>query len=508
MTSSRWSVDYDSTATSSPAAMQYGMYSAIENADARRVAVLLPLSGGNAELGRQIRSAVEMAVLTAGAENLAISFYDTGSDANAAMAAALQTGPEVIIGPVFADHARTLRSIKPTQTPVLSFTSDASAIGDGVMTMALMPTNSIETIVHEMSGDGATSQVILAPDTTSGHLMAGIAARAAQIYGINTAGTFFYTERDTDSIKTAAMGASMNAARTAANTQAREILSDILVKEAITAADRASLNRQLDALAREETTGKLPYDAVLFLGGGDDTKSAASFLRYYGVTARDAAFYGTAMWDGSDIASDFTMSGAKFASLPPANTEFASVYEMMTGTAPSRLADFGYDATNMAMGMLYSGQNTAGYLLNPSGYIGTDGIMRLKPTGENERGLRIMRLDGSGEAKEIKPAPANFLTPIYNVEQRYVSPAYETGLASAGINPMDYIKIPDNLRGKYKAKTYGARTPTVTPIAPAGQIVAIVPSDDDSNIITSPEYQPVPLEAVSRTYIDSVEITE
>ena len=508
MTKGTWSVDYKATATGDPSAMQYGVYNTTADADSRRIAVLLPLSGDYAALGREIRAAVEMATLTAGASNLSVSFYDTATDANGAINAALYTNPDVIIGPVFADQARSLRMAKPETIPALSFTSDATAVGNGVMTMALMPTNSIETIVREMNADGARAQVVIAPDTTAGHLMAGIARRAGEIYGVATTGIFFYTEKDSESIKNATSAAAMSEARTAANNRAREILSDILTNEQISAAERSSIANQLEKLSREETIGKLPYDSVLFLGGGDDTKSAASFLRYFGVSAKEAGFYGTAMWDGSDIESDFTMSGAKFATLPAANAEFAAVYELMTGAAPGRLAGFGYDATNMALGMMYSPQGGQAYLLNPSGYIGTDGVMRLRPTGDSERGLRIMRLDGSGEAKELKPAPTNFLTPVYNIEQRQITPAAAMPLATSGINPSNYIQIPERLRSKYKSKTYGATsTPVVYPIMPMEQVVSVVP-EDDGGAISNPDFKPLRLETIQRTYIDSVEIEE
>ena len=499
-------MDYSSMATGNPAAMQYGIYNRADGEDMRSIAVLLPLSGANAELGREIRAGVEMATLSAGMENLSVSFYDTGANPSGAINAALYSNPSVIVGPVFADQARALRNAKAAELPVLSFTSDATAIGDGVMTMALMPSNSIETIVREIRADNSRGMVIIAPETTSGHLMAGIARRAGEVYGVPTTGIFFYNEKDTNSIKTATSAASMNAARTAANNRARAVLSDILTNESVSGAERQSISRQLEKLSREETTGTLPYDAILFLGGGDDSKSAASFMRYFGVSPKEAAFYGTAMWDGTDIESDFTMTGAKFATLPAANEQFAATYEMMTGTAPSRIAGFGYDATNMALGMLHSQNGTAAYLLNPSGYIGTDGIMRLRPTGDSERAMRIMRLDGSGTAKEVRPAATNFLSPLYNVDQRTVSPAYAQSLATPGVNPSDYIQIPERLRGKYRSQTYGANMSAMAAVStPLETSITILP-EDDSVILTAPDYQPQPLETVSRTYIDSVEI--
>ena len=81
-------------------------------------------------------------------------------------------------------------------------------------------------------------------------------------------------------------------------------------------------------------------------------------------------------------------------------------------------------------------------------------------------------------------------------------------LASDGINPSDYINIPDRLRRKYKSKKYGANTviqfEQIEPINTAS--VVIQPQEDFS--ITAENYEPVNLEKVNRKNIDSIEITE
>ena len=496
----RWSVDNDN-AVNAPAAM-YGKYS---DSASHRMAVLLPTSGDAAATGRAIRTSVEMAVLSSGAENLDVSFFDSSRGADA-VREALESEPEVIIGPLFANDARVVRDMKSSDLPVLSFTSDATAIGDGVMTMALMPTNSIEAIIKEMQSDKVQSMIVIAPDTTSGHLLAGAAKSAADIYNIPLVGAFFYTERDSESIKSATERASMNAARTAAHTRAREILSDILTNESLTSIDRSSVIRQLDNLSKNDVIGELPYDAVLYLGTGEDTKSLASFMRYFGVGARDARFYGTAMWDGADIASDLTLSGAKYATMPDTDETFAENYERVAGVRPTRIGAMGYDATNLAMSMIYSNKPHAAYLMDPSGYIGVDGVVRLRPTGESERALRIMQLNGNGEAKVLKNAATDFMTPLYNIEQRRIVPMDEMSLQTPGVNPMRYITIPERLRGKYKSKTYGANM-VAQSNARLVDVVTVLP-EDDREVIVSEDYKPVKLSPVKQTYIDSIEVEE
>ncbi|MDE6570652.1 MAG: penicillin-binding protein activator [Alphaproteobacteria bacterium] len=513
-----WYSEYGELTPTEPAQMYGNMnpygdgtqMSYAQDMPTQNIAVLLPLSGANAEIGRGIRTSVETAALQQPLNGVTMTFYDMSgplTDKQTTVASALATNPAIIIGPVFADDVRMVRSMKPMELPVLSFSSDTTAIGGGVMTMALMPTQSIETIIREMGTDGVRNMVILAPDTASGKLMAGTAIQAANIYDMPVAGLFYYTEKDTDSIKNAANRASMFTARTAANTRAREILSDILTREQLTPQEKTSLNAQLGKISKSETLGDAPFDAVLFLGGAADSRALASFLRYYGIGARDARFYGTALWDGSDVMRDFTMSGSKFATLPEIPVQFTDVYEQVAGRAPSRLDSFGYDATNLAVGMIYSDKSQAAYLLDPSGYRGVDGLLRMRPDGTSERALRIVQTNGTDTPRLVRAAATNFMVPLYNIEQRNVTSAREIPLISRGVNPADYIQIPARFAEKYKSKTYGANTATAgTPVARTDAMVVL--PEDDRDAVTTPDFQPVALESIQRSFIDSVEIEE
>lgn len=474
----------------------------------RHIAAILPLSGTYADIGNSIRSAIEMAYLQRPIPDVAITFYDNGTDNNAALASALGTNPEIIIGPVFANDVRAVRGAKPGPLPVLAFSSDSDAIGDGVMTMALMPSQSIETIVRQMAADKVKRMVILAPDSASGKIMASTALRAAEIYNTPAIGLYYYKEKDSEAIKNAAMNASMYPARSAANTRAREVLADILTNEELDAAEKNSLTAQLEKISKTETLGAIPFDGVLFLGDGPDSQTLASFLRYYGVGARDARFYGTTLWEESDIITDYTMRGARFATLPVMSSTFAETYEKLTGAQPGRLASFGYDATNLATGMITSGKPQAAYLLDPSGYRGIDGLIRMTPYGMNERALRIVQLNGTDTPTQVQAPARNFMTPLYHINAFSKTPAQPMELESNGINPNDFIQIPARFAEKYASQTYGA---TVTQRAPEMAMTPVVTVHDtgqEAAISAAPEFQPVALESVQRTLIDAVEIQE
>ena len=511
--SSSWRSEYTDVPITGPSQLQYGTYSlgmyGTTSDATHSIAVLLPVTGANSKIGKTIRLGIEAAAMRFAPDGLQINFYDTGTgDAEETLERAVASNPEIILGPVFADNARLLRDIKPFDTPALSFTSDVAAVGDGVFSMAVMPTNTIEATIQEMSANGAKNFIIIAPNNASGPMMAGAADYISELYDINNVGIFYYNERDTDSIKSTAMSASMYNARSAANTRAKEILSGILTHENLSGSEKRSLARQLDNLNRVDTLGDLPYDSILFLGAGNDTKAVASFLRYYGVGTRDAKFYGTPLWEDSDIASDLTMMGAVFATLPDIPEDFRNTYSITTGTFPTRMSAIGYEATMLAIGTLYSRDDIQAHLMSPSGYTGINGLFRLRPNGSNERALRIMRLNGDGTTAIVRTEPMAFTVPIYKTHEQYMSAIENRPLNSDGVNPADYIKIPERFRDKYRSKTYGVNhSLDAKDKEPVFHTSTILPQNDTDSI-TSEDYQPVPLDNISRTYIDSVEVSE
>ena len=517
--SGHWNNEYDQNQITNPQDVRAAylqsasLYGSDDGGRDANIAVLLPMTGPAKTAGNDIKTSIETAFLQKPKNNVKISFYDLSGDKmkrNTILQNVVSSNPNIIIGPLFAEDTKTLREIKPTRLPVLSFTSDITALGDGVMTMNVVPSQSIETIIQQMQTDGAQDIIIMAPNDKSGQLMASVANQIADLYNIIIHGLFYYNLGDSDSIKDVAMRASLYNVRKTANTRAREILSDILTKETLSPETRSSLNKQLEKISRTETTGKLPYSAILFLGNGEDSKALISFLRYYGVNNRDTALYGTTLWQHADIASDFAMSGAKYATLPEISEDFSNIYTSVSGKKPDYLATFGYDATNMALGMLFSGKSEASYLLDPSGYIGSNGIFRIQPSGESEHALRIMLLNGSGTPVVFKEAQSNFLKPLYNVHITDLSPVPEQQISTRGINPGDYINIPEHLRKKseYRTKPLGANyVPEAQKEIQNAEPIQIY-APDDTETISNPEFEPVKLENVSRQYIDSIEIEE
>jgi len=469
----------------------------------RNIAVILP----DGALGKSVRTAVEMAFIQKRASNVNVNFMDLSGSADTRMIAmenALNQSPDLIIGPIFAEDADILRNLKSSRLPVLSFTSDATALGNGIMTMSLMPAQSVETIVRRMPTENNRELLILAPDNVSGYIMGNAALDSASIYGMRIAGLYYYKSGNMDSMKHAAEDATMFNARSNANTRAKEILSDILMKKEVSAPEKAFVSAQLDERNKSDTIGDVPYDAVLFLGNAADSKALGSFLRYYDAPAKRVKFYGTAMWDNDAMFRDMTFSGASYAALPAISPEFANAYREITDTDPERISSMGYDAAMLAIRALGSENSEMEFLMDPSGFRGLDGLIRLRPNGTSERALQVMTLDASGAPKIAAYAATNFIKPLYMVTGQNRSRPSEIRL-TAGVNPLDYIKLPASVRGQYSAKTYRQNADVPRPMQTQTEEVTILPEDDSEPIIDT-EFEPIELESVSRVLVDEVQV--
>jgi len=523
-----WHAEYgDFPATGAPKVMTPGFYNLeygemdaatapprapVFDSSVRQVAVLLPLSGPNAAVGTGIRHAIEIAFLQKQPQNIIVTFNDVSGDRAAKsekIRSALDRRPDMIIGPIFSDDVAMLRDLKDPETPALTFTSNHNVLGNGMFTFALLPHQSAEAIIRSASINGHNHIMILAPDTRAGHMMASAAIEAAGFSNIGISGLYYYKESDMTSQKSVAERAAMWKPRERTSLRAKEILSDILLNQNLTEEEREDLEGQLTRLNRSDTLGRLPYDAVLFLGNAGDSKSLASFLRYFDVPAASVRFLGTAMWDVDSMWRDVTFSGAEYSALPAISPDFARVYSDLHGRAPNRMNSMGYDAAMLAIGALTSQRSTASYLLDPSGYKGLDGLFRLRPNGTNERALQIMRLNASGTPRVRTPAARNFLLPLYQTRipgsgrPREIEP-------SEGFNPLDYMVIPERLQGLHRVQIYRlSGTQNVDMPPPTAQLITVQADDGEDAIVeAAPDFQPAQIDMVDRQLVDSVTVIQ
>ena len=473
----------------------------------KTVAVLLPLSGANGALGTGIQHAIEIAFFQMQPKNIMVAFHDIGGkdeDKRRVMETVLASSPNMIIGPLFADDVAMMKELKPLEIPALTFTSAKQSLGDGVFSLALLPNQAVEAIVQQINAENHKRVLVLAPDTRTGYMLANNALASAKIYNVEIAGMYFYEEGYADKMKELSEQVAFFQARAENLTAAKEILSDILINQKISAHDKDDVKTQLEEMNKRESLGQAPFDAVLLLGNAADSKTLAAYLRYYDVSTT-IPFFGSALWDTDIVYRDSALSGGSYAGLPRISDAFVKLYSDIEGVRPNRFNTIGYDAAMLTIKSLGGKKPVPAYLLDPSGYTGLDGLVRLRPNGENERALHVMQLNGVTWPRIKKRAAKNFIEPIYQTSGYNLGRPGAIKLENQGYDPLDYITLPVGIKGTYKSKSYGESQRAPTSDSMENTYMEVAQPDDNETVIDS-DFRPARPSAVDRQMIDEVQM--
>lgn len=338
-----------------------------QDVERHRIALLVPLSGPNAGVGRSLQNATQLAVLDTKSDVLRITTYDTGAAGGAPAAAqqAIADGNKLILGPLLAEEAREVAPIaRRARVPVLSFSNDAGVAGNGTFILGYVPAQSIERVVNYAKRSGITDFAGLIP-------------------------TGLYGER----------------ASTALLRSVEEAGGKVLALETYDARPGSMAS----AVAK---LGRSPFQAILLAGSADGAVAASPLIRR-SAAGKTAKLLGTELWNtDSAIGSKAALSGAWFASVPDNYyRQYAGKYRARFSAAPYRMSTLGYDAVlltvRIARDWRPGAEFPAARLIEPEGFAGLDGAFRFGRDGVAERALEVQEVRG-GTTATVSPAPPNF----------------------------------------------------------------------------------------------------
>lgn len=325
-----------------------------------QVAILLPLSGPQAELGQAMLNAAQLAVFDMGGQNFELMPRDTVrmGAANAARDA-LAGGAKLMIGPLFAADVAAVKPVaQGAGVSVLALSTDTSLAEPGIYVMGLAPAEQVRRVTDYALRQGLRRFGIMVPNNAYGRLVQGAFQQVVQAKG-----------------------------------------GQIIVTAPATAAGMQQIMAQRDQL-----------DALLLPLGGSELRNLTSQLTSAGLAPGQIQLLGTGLWDDAAIASDNPLlQGGWYAAPDPAlRASFRQNYANTYGAEPPRLATLAYDATALATvlasrGGLFDRQS----LSNPGGFSGADGLFRFTPQGLAERGLAVLQL-APGGSHILDAAPNNF----------------------------------------------------------------------------------------------------
>jgi ABC-type branched-subunit amino acid transport system substrate-binding protein len=339
---------------------------AVEPSDGmHRVALLLPVTGPDADVGQSIANATALALADTKVTNIRMVTYDTGLGVAAATQRAIADGNKLILGPLRGDNVIEVAQIaRPAGVPIISFSNDVGVAGPNVFLLGHLPNQAIERVVLYAKSKGMNR-------------FAGVVA--SNVYG----------QRAQSNLTTAVRAAG-------------GILVGIQETNGTAASAEAAARRlsQMGAI-----------DAVLVADSGRAAITTVPALRRGGL--RTAKVLGTDLWNiEGTLAGSPPIYGAWFASVSDTlYTQYATKYRARFGKAPLRLSSLGYDSVLLVARVARDWQPGTRFpvtqLTDPQGFIGVDGAFRFNPNGLTDRMLEVQEVQ-AGKFVTVSPAPSQF----------------------------------------------------------------------------------------------------
>ncbi len=374
-----------------------------------RVALLLPLSGPNAAVGKAMLNAAQLAIFDFAADGFELLPQDTkGTPEGAVEAAALAIGDgaELILGPLLSASVKAVSPhARAANVPVLGFSSDRAVAGLGTYTMGFLPSAEVDRIITYAHAKGHQRFAALVPDNDYGATIISALESVANQLGVAVTQVKYYDPLAGDYTPVVRELANYGSRRGALVYQRRELK---------VRGDEIAL-RVLKRLEKLQTLGNLPFDALLLPAGGKSLQAIAALLPFFDIDPAKIKMLGTGQWDESGLGAEPALIGGWYAAPPPtARAHFIRQYKEMYGQNPHRLATLAYDAGALAavLARAKDGPNFSKEAITASsGFAGRDGIFRFLSEGVAERGLAVLQLTRR-ESKVIDEAPSSFDPPL------------------------------------------------------------------------------------------------
>ena len=333
-----------------------------QDENVHRVALLVPLSGQNGDVGQSIANATTMAILDTEASNLRITTYDTAQGPQEAARQAIADGNKLILGPLMGSNVVSVRAESgPANVPIISFSNDTTVAGPGVFVMGHIPEQSIARSVEYARDNGVDDFAILAPDGDYGVRAESALRSALADHGGNLVATERYTRSNTSVVS---------------------------------------------AAGRLKQRGG--FGAVLIADSGTNSIRGADAVNSAGLR-----ILGTERWSGdSAILRSSALRGALFSAVSDARyAGFVRSYQERFGGQPFRVATLGYDAVLLtlraARDWRFGRPFPTDILFQSGGFDGVDGPFRFQRNGVVERAMEVRQV-GNGDVSIVSAAPSGF----------------------------------------------------------------------------------------------------
>lgn len=355
-----------------------------------RVALFLPFSGKNKELGWHLFNAATLSLFDNDlSNNLELVLIDSGESPQEAVKAfkeVIRQEIRVVIGPIFSTSVEAIEEdAKANNIVVISLSNNpklANKTADkgGIFLAGIMPEAQIEKLVSYAISQQQSSFAVIAPNNPYGLIMTDLMKKTVKRKDGNFITSEFYEANTKDF-----------------SGLAQRIVSSFKVPSHL--AEGGGNKPKKDAVIKDSDR---IYPKVIFIPESGKTLSKiVEELNKQNKDEREFQLAGSNQWDDISTFSDPNLNGAWVVA--PENTKFHTFEQSYYNTFnkfPPRITSIAYDAVAVISDLAEKRKETkielsdfTAYSVWPkNGFNGIDGLFRFLPNGLVQRNLAVLQV--------------------------------------------------------------------------------------------------------------------
>jgi len=302
-----------------------------------KVGLLVPLTGDNAEIGKQIIKATRLALSDIKSDKIEIFPRDTQSDPNQTLKSAnelKELGINLVVGPVFYKNLIYLDEIK--DLIFLSFTNKTLNLPKNVISTGINSTSQLNTIKKFIKQNEIKKTIFLTPKLNYDlEIKKGI--KDSKIKSFKQ---YFYDNEPTKLTKQIEK-------ITNYETRKQNLIDEITRLEN---SDDPNKERKIKNLEKRYTIGNVNFDSVIIADFDESLKSVITSLLYTDISPKDKYFITLNQWFDKSLLIESASQPIYYPSINKENLEqFEKKFSKKFNENPNHLSLLSYDM----IGLIY-----------------------------------------------------------------------------------------------------------------------------------------------------------
>ena len=300
-----------------------------------KIGLLVPLSGDNAEIGKQIVKATRLALKDINSDKFEIFPKDTQSDPNKTLRSAIELsniGISLVIGPVFYENLVYLDEVK--DLTFLSFTNKTLDLPKNVLSAGINSTSQLNTIKKFIELYEIKETIFLTPNLNYDlEIKQGIKKSK-----VKTFKQYFYDIEPTKLTKQIEKITNY------------EIRKQNLIDEItrLENSDDPNKESKIKNLEKKYTIGNVNFDSVIIADFDESLKSVITSLLYTDISPKDKYFITFNQWFDESLLKETASQPIYYPSINKKNfEEFKKKFLRQFNENPNHISLLSYDLVGL-----------------------------------------------------------------------------------------------------------------------------------------------------------------